>query len=62
MKYIKVHLTAEELRTLYHYHRDIADDEFFGCKTDNSKKTIGERKKRARLFKKMLAKRFKEKI
>jgi len=62
MKYIKLQLTAEELRTLYHFHRDIADDEWFGCKTDHTEETIKERKKRAGLFKKTLAKEFKEKV
>ena len=62
MKYIRVQLTAEELRTLYHFHRDIADDEWFCCKTDHTEEAVRERKKRARLFKKALAKEFKEKV
>ena len=54
----KVKLSREELRSLYFFHMDIAEDESFGCKTDHSEKIAEDRKKRANKFRKILKRDF----
>jgi hypothetical protein len=58
MKMAEVKLSKEELKSLYHYHFDIANDKFFACKTDHNDKVAEDRLKRAKRFKKLLKKHF----
>lgn len=58
----KVKLSKEELRSLYYYHMDIAEDKRFGCQTEHSEKMAKDREKRANRFRILLKKEFKYEI
>ncbi len=61
-RYTKVRLTAEELRSLYYYHKEIASDTHFACRTEHTAETIEKQTKRANKFKSILKREFKVKL
>lgn len=58
MRMAKVKLSKEELRALFFFHKDIADDDSFACKQDQRVSIRADRRKRANKFRKLLKKEF----